>query len=901
MLKIRLSLLFVLCYQLSFSQNFAWAKSFGSYYSESGNSIVTDTSGNVYTIGVFMGQVDFDPNIDSSFVITSNDYTTDVYISKFNPAGKFIWAKKIGGKGYDEGASIAIDANQNIYITGLYEDSADFDPSAGELILVSKAASQDVFVAKYNSWGDIIWAKSIGGNSFDIGKSICVDKLGNVFVAGYFVDSCDFNPSSAHYFIKSNGNFDAFVLKLNSSGAFQWAKGFGGGNYDIAYSISLDVQGNVYATGQFQDTMIYNFIAPNKLISQGNEDVFIIKFSNFGTILWAKSIGSNLSDIGYSIAIDRNSNVYSTGQFQGTVNFNPDLGNSSLTALKTDIYISKLDSSGNYIWAKSFSGTSNSGIGNGFDINFDDMQNLYVTGLFSNTFDFNTDTPTYILNSYGSSGVFVSKLGPDGQLIWAENYGGMGNVALDVDRYQNIYLTGTFKGNVDFNPGIDVFSLYAGNDYDAYLLKLSSRPDKTGDIIGLKLQCANTMATYSVSPSIGATYYLWDVPDGAVILSGQNTQSIQVKLGNNEGFITVTPYNSLGSGPYSTIAISIKPMNEMGFTINKSSQCLKGNAFIFTDTTSTTNAYRRAWFINNENSTLTSITKTLTQIGKYNIRLIGTNQYYCYDTITKTIEVNPMPLAEFNINNNIQCLKGNTFHFSDLSSISSGETSSNWQFDSKNKRDTSSLKNPTKNYDSAGIYVVRLIAISDKTCKDTMNKIVTINNSPIAGIIAGSSGVNANIIYNYSIKDSVGLTYKWTLSNGLVLSGQGTATIQAKWLSLGSGEVKVEVSNAINCKDISTISIAINKVGLDDISPISDFSIFPNPNQGQFELKFNLFSANLTQISIVNLLGQEVWSSEISLNPGNQMIPIQSNLTGGIYKLRLRVGGNLHSKTLLIN
>ena len=203
----------------------------------------------------------------------------------------------------------------------------------------------------------------------------------------------------------------------------------------------------------------------------------------------------------------------------------------------------------------------------------------------------------------------------------------MGNVALDVDRFQNIYLTGTFKGNVDFNPGINVFSLYAGNDYDAYLLKLSSRPDKTGDIIGLNLQCSNTIATYSVSPAIGATYYVWDVPEGAVILGDQNTQNIIVKLGQNDGFITVTPYNSMGAGAYSTLAISIKPMNEMGFTINKSSQCLKGNAFVLTDTTNISNTYRRAWLIDNENSTLTSITKTLSKTGTYKVRLIGTNQY----------------------------------------------------------------------------------------------------------------------------------------------------------------------------------------------------------------------------------------------------------------------------------
>ena len=901
MIKLRLVILLIILSHFAFSQNFEWAKSYGGNYYESGNSIVTDSSGNIYSIGVFTSIVDFNPHVDSTYFITSTENTTDIFINKFNSSGKFQWAKKIGGHGYDEGTAITIDAEQNLYITGLFEDSADFDPSISEHILVSSEASRDAFVAKYNSQGDYIWARSMGGNSFDIGMSICVDKTGSIFVSGYFVDTADFNPSGSHFYLNSQGGFDAFVLKLNSTGSLQWAKGLGGSNYDIGYSVSLDDKGNVYATGQFQDTLIYNVTAPNKLISQGAEDIFIIKLNTLGNVKWAKSFGSKQSDIGYSVAVDKYSNVYSTGQFQGIVDFNPNQGISNLSALKTDIYISKLDSMGNYVWAKSFNSITNSGVGNGFDICFDNLNNLILTGSFSNSFDFDPDTSSYIINTSASSGVYAAKLSSSGKFIWAESYEGMGNVSMDIDSRQNIYLTGAFKGSVDFDPGINMYSMYAGNDFDAYILKLGPFPDMTGNINGLTYQCPHSYATFSIPNAIGATYYIWDVPKETIILSGQNTTSIQVKLGSISGNVSVTPFNSNGSGMPTLQALTLKPMNEMGFTINNQTQCLNGNVFTFNDTTNTSYTYRRAWYVNNENSTLATLTKTLTQTGVYDIKLIGTNQYYCYDTISKTIEVKPMPKADFNVDNSIQCLKGNTFNFSDLSTISSGGLLSKWNFGTSLNDDTSTLKNPIKIYAKANNYTVKLIATSNKGCSDTIQKIVTVNTSPNAGIITGPSGTNTNIIYNYSVKDSVGLSYKWTMVNGLLISGQGTAAVQVKWLSVGSGEIKVEVTNSLNCKDISTFTIAINKVGVEDISKITDFAIYPNPNIGQFEVKFNLFESNQTQISILNMLGQEVWVNDLVLSSGAQLVSIQSNLGKGMYVLRLRSGETTLSKTLLVD
>ena len=171
------------------------------------------------------------------------------------------WAFDIGSEtgtsDDDQGYAIARDAAGNIYVTGKFVKTADFNPDGGTTNNLTSNGGGDIFVAKYNSSGDYQWAFNIGGTGYDYGYGIAVDASSNVYVTGYFEGSnVDFDPSGTTNDLSSSGLRDIFVAKYNSSGDYQWAFNIGGTGYDIGNGIVVDASSNVYVTGLFQDSNV---------------------------------------------------------------------------------------------------------------------------------------------------------------------------------------------------------------------------------------------------------------------------------------------------------------------------------------------------------------------------------------------------------------------------------------------------------------------------------------------------------------------------------------------------------------------------------------------------------------------------------------------------------------------
>jgi hypothetical protein len=431
-----------------FSQinSFAWAKQLGGTQQETGNSVAVDLSGNVYTSGSFYGTADFDTG-SGVFNLTSAG-TSDIFISKLDAAGNFVWAKKMGGSGDDDGLSIAIDAVGNIYVGGKFKGTADFDPGVGVFNLIS-AGAEEIFISKLDKNGNFVWAKRIGSYSADVASSIALDKSGNVYATGYFEGTVDFDPGAGTHNLTAPSCWsDAFILKLNTSGNFVWVKKFEGTLTEFGNSIAIDALGNVYTTGIFHGTTdfdpgvgTYNLTSNqyatfiSKLDAAGNfvwanqvggnsssaqarsivvdalgnvyttghfngtvyfgtfslscnswTDMFISKLDKYGNFRWAKKIGGGSESNGSSVTIDRQGSVYTTGYFEGTVDFDPGIGTFNLTSAGAyDILISKLDSLGNFVWAKNMGGIYSD---NGQSIAIDLQGNIYNTGFFAGTADF---------------------------------------------------------------------------------------------------------------------------------------------------------------------------------------------------------------------------------------------------------------------------------------------------------------------------------------------------------------------------------------------------------------------------------------------------------------------------------------------------------------------------------
>ena len=390
--------------------------------------------------------------------------------------GDFEWAKGMGGTSDDVGNAIAIDAAGNVYTTGSFNGRMDFDPGAGVFNLTSAGAS-DIFVSKLDSAGNFVWAKRMGGTSFEEGNAIAVDAAGNVYTTGDFYSTADFDPGAGAFNLTSAGASDIFVSKLDRAGNFVWAKRMGGTaiDKDEGNAIAVDAAGNVYTTGDFYSAVDFDPGAGVfNLTSAGQSDIFVSKLDSSGNFVWAKRMGGTSSDFGDAIAIDDAGNVYTTGSFRGTVDFDPGAVWFNLTSAGIrNIFVSKLDDSGNFVWAKRMGGTGEDG---GNAIAVDAAGNVYTTGDFEGTADFDPGAGVFNLTSAGIRNIFVSKLDSAGNFVWAKRMGGTdydkGN-AIAVDAAGNVYTTGNFYSTADFDPGAGAFNLTSAGNWDIFVSKLS--------------------------------------------------------------------------------------------------------------------------------------------------------------------------------------------------------------------------------------------------------------------------------------------------------------------------------------------------------------------------------------------------------------------------------------------
>lgn len=460
------------------SGDFAWAKGMGGTMSDQGYGIAVDSSGNVYTTGEFEGTVDFDPG-SNIFNLTSFG-SSDIFISKLDSNGNFIWAKQLGGDNFDLGSTVAIDSNGNIYITGVFSSIANFDPGTGTYNLTS-AGSVDAFVCKLDPIGNFIWAKRMGGPGDDGGTDLVVDASGAVYTIGTFSNSADFDPGVGIFSLTSAGLEDIYVSKLNAAGGFVWAAQVGGTGYDSGYSIVLDSAGNIYTTGHFKVTTDFDPGAGIfNLTSAGGYDIFISKLDMNGSLLWAKRIGAASDDNSFDIAVDSTGNVYTTGFFQETSDFDPDAGIYNLTSAGFgDIFVSKLSTNGNFVWAKGMGGV---GDDQSRSIGLDSVGNVYTTGHFRVTGDFDPGPGTFYLEkvSNGSLEMFDSKLDANGNFVWAKGIIGATDststygTAIATGGNESIYWTGLFSGTADFDPGTGTANLTSAGDFDIFVSKLGS-------------------------------------------------------------------------------------------------------------------------------------------------------------------------------------------------------------------------------------------------------------------------------------------------------------------------------------------------------------------------------------------------------------------------------------------
>jgi hypothetical protein len=496
------------------SAHLDWARSFGGVFYDYAESTAVDAMGNVYTTGRFSGAVDFNPGIGTSFLMSAS-IQSDVYIQKLDKHGNLEWAKSIGGAGDDRGNSIASDINGNVYVTGHFWQTVDFDPGAG-VYNVTAVSKSDVFILKLDSSGNFIWAKTIGGISWEAGRLITTDYLGNIYISGSYSATLDFDPGPGAYNLTSIGTSDIFIVKLDPSGNFIWAKSYGGSGSDNCYDFTTDNFGNLFSVGEFKSIADFDpGTGSYNQTSNGFRDIFIQKLDSSGNFVWAKTMGGSGRDAGVGISVDAWRNVYITGDFNSVVDFNPGAAGGVRTSTGLyDMFILKLNEGGIFSWVRT---VGDVWWDRGHSITNDITGNIFVTGFFRGTVDFNPSSSIINLSTNGNKDVFITELDCYGNFVWAQNIGSgwwdyPGTIAINYEG--KIITSGYFKGTVDFQNGLPNYYLTTNGEYDAFVLQLTRCPyDTIIDVIascdsivwidGISYTNSNYSATYDYIDTTG--------------------------------------------------------------------------------------------------------------------------------------------------------------------------------------------------------------------------------------------------------------------------------------------------------------------------------------------------------------------------------------------------------------
>jgi hypothetical protein len=317
---------------------------------------------------------------------------------------------------------------------------------------------------------------------------IVIGSDGSVYSCGKFSDTTDFDPGTGVFNLTAVKFYDLYVQKLDNDGNFVWARAMGSSDFDDAFGIALDNNNNVLTVGAFSDTMDVNPLAGEELlISPNSRDGFTQKLDADGNFLWANHITGTGQNQTYSVTTDAAGNVYTTGHFQNTADFDNGSGTTLTTGFnRLNSFIQKIDPNGNLLWVKDIG--SDNGTSSGKLIKIDDSGNIYSAGFFFDTIDYDPGPGVAMLMSLGDNNgwdIYIQKLDANGNFVWAKSFGGVERESvegLDLDSEGNIYLTGEFLETANFNTGTGINNLISQGDRDAYVLKL----DNDGNFVWVK-------------------------------------------------------------------------------------------------------------------------------------------------------------------------------------------------------------------------------------------------------------------------------------------------------------------------------------------------------------------------------------------------------------------------------
>ncbi|MBN8703693.1 MAG: T9SS type A sorting domain-containing protein [Bacteroidetes bacterium] len=391
-----------------------WAKSFGGNAWDDVHSITTDAANNIIVVGGFNSST---IGLGATTLSNSDVPSHDLFIAKYDTNGNLLWAKSFGAQDDDYGTSAAIDGMNNIFVSGTFENTQLVFGANTTIYNTNSNGSADIFIAKFDSAGNIIWAQAIGGSSNDEVMSITCDLNGNVYIAGQYAGASISTGSITTTNTSYTGiGYSGFIAKYSTNGTPLWAESvIGGGNLfgSGLNNIKADTSGNIFVTGGYYNASITigGLTISNTDLSGNTSDAFIAKYSPTGNIKWIKNLTGSDNEGISSIAVTTKGEVIVLGFFMGAsyTDGTTSLNNTDATGISTDLFIEKFDTNSSPLWLISAGG-------NYFDypysISTDLTGNIYAAGSFASPSILFGTTQLYNSNStaFTNPDLFIVKL-----------------------------------------------------------------------------------------------------------------------------------------------------------------------------------------------------------------------------------------------------------------------------------------------------------------------------------------------------------------------------------------------------------------------------------------------------------------------------------------------------------
>ncbi|HEY9083770.1 MAG TPA: T9SS type A sorting domain-containing protein [Vicingaceae bacterium] len=912
---------------IGYSQNFEWAAS--SLCIPSGPPMTNfaldlDQNGNSYIIGNFSDSVDFDPGSGVTMLYPVGG--RDAFVQKLDVNGNFVWVKQIGGNLHEAALSIIIDKNGDIVVGGLFSDTVDFDPGPGVYNQVAQG-SVESYLLKLDTNGNFIWAIQTASSVYAQMWDAEIDSANNIVMTGFFKGSVDFDPGLTQFNIVSAGLDDVYIWKLSPNGNLIWAKSFGGTSEDRPRSMDIGPDQEIVIAGGFigptdfdPSTGVYT------VPSSGSATAgYILKLDYLGNFVWVKTsqpLASNSYAYVYDISIDSMGNIYSTGKYEGSVDFGSVIYVENTSG--PDLFYQKMDKNGILNWINRITG---SGSDNNMLIKCDN-KSVYLCSVFNGTRDLHPKNAVKIITSNGNYDYVISRLDLNGNFLWTRTIGGTGYdgiYGIHIDENENFYATGSHHHVVDFNPnsGVDTLGVYG--HVSGYTFKwsqdscsgVSLEVDSLRDIscidsgfVLLKPLFPNGNYNFNWSPSPTYVYdsvatfsqdglYNVSITDS---LGCQNSLDVQIEmtqyLSGTDNLSICEGDSILIKGQYYSNSITVKD------TINSTQPCdsiVTINLTILDSVTYKNITTCDSLSIPNGN--------VYTVSGVYTDTLL--NHLGC-DSIS-TVNLNIKGYTSSVILNEIACdsfvsYSGNytwynTGTYFDTTTSSTGcdiymtvnLTIDNFIFNNPPinicQGDSVLIYGTYQN--TSGVYYDSLQTING--CDSVLSTTLTVNLLPNVTL----SNFNPDTICS----SSSAVTLPNGSPSGGVYSGTGVSggTFDPNTAGLGTHSVIYTYTDINSCINSDSTFITVEQcVGIDDLANDLGILIYPNPNTGLFTIEK---SSELDKEIRVNLLDA---SSRVIIDKlipkGQQKIEMDiTSYSKGIYYLQLTVGKEVFVKKILKN